>query len=100
MYTSNLHLFLICSFPGKDYRTAKYKDELETLVEMDCVLQLVELQNIKIPSKAPIIPQLPKEVKPPIPKRDPLLQEKLRQKQKALKEKRKEKTKSDVVNGS
>ncbi|XP_072384883.1 engulfment and cell motility protein 2-like [Diabrotica undecimpunctata] len=44
-----------------------FNEELETLVEMDLKLQLIELQNVSIPKNAPPIPPLPKPVLPPKP---------------------------------
>lgn len=36
-----------------------YKRELKMLVDMDCALQLIELQNVTLPKEAPPVPPLP-----------------------------------------
>lgn len=50
---------------GRNIRTETFREDLNTLVEMDCVLQLIELQNVKLPSVPPIVPPLPSVPVPP-----------------------------------
>ncbi|XP_018580043.1 engulfment and cell motility protein 1 isoform X2 [Anoplophora glabripennis] len=52
---------------GSTKRSDFYQRELDELVEMDVMLQILELQNIRIPRHAPPVPPLPSETKPPIP---------------------------------
>ncbi|KAF2881598.1 hypothetical protein ILUMI_24573 [Ignelater luminosus] len=60
---------------GKQDRSSNFKKELEILVEMDCALHLLELQNIPIPKVAPPLPAVPPQVriKPPVPLKSPKL---------------------------
>lgn len=66
------HCFLV----GKEIRSDLYKRELKMLVDMDCALQLIELQNVTLPRDPPPVPPLPPGfgVKPVVPpKTDSLL---------------------------
>lgn len=56
---------------GNPRRSNYYNEELDTLVEMDLKLQLIELQNITIPKDPPEIPPIPKPVIPPKPESVP-----------------------------
>lgn len=60
---------------GKPERSSDFTNELETLLEMDCALYLLDLQNITIPNVAPIIPPLPTQMrtKPALPPKSPKL---------------------------
>ncbi|KAK5649209.1 hypothetical protein RI129_000238 [Pyrocoelia pectoralis] len=55
------------------HRSNEYRKDLETLLEMDCALHLLELQHIPLPETAPIIPALPVPIrlKPNIPTKSP-----------------------------
>lgn len=55
-----------------------YTKELDTLVEMDIRLKILELQNISIPLNAPPIPPLPEDTKPPLPPKPKNLKKKNR----------------------
>ncbi|KAF5304380.1 hypothetical protein FQA39_LY09759 [Lamprigera yunnana] len=58
---------------GNIHRSNEYKNDLSTLLEMDCALHLLELQNIPIPNSAPIVPPLPSciRLKPNVPPKSP-----------------------------
>ncbi|KAJ8954982.1 hypothetical protein NQ318_000413 [Aromia moschata] len=58
---------------GNNSRSDYYKRELDDLVEMDVMLQILELQNVRIPKHAPPIPPPPLEVKPPVPPKSEIL---------------------------
>lgn len=60
---------------GKEHRSSNFEKELETLVEMDCALHLLELQNVPIPNVAPPLPAVPPQIrnKPAVPPKSPKL---------------------------
>ncbi|KAB0800298.1 hypothetical protein PPYR_06038 [Photinus pyralis] len=47
----------------KPHRSEEYRKDLETLLEMDCALHLLELQHVSLPDTAPIIPALPAPIR-------------------------------------
>lgn len=53
------NITLVTVFLGKDNRSDLYMQELEILMEMDCALQLLEVQDLDLPKKEPKIPPLP-----------------------------------------
>ncbi|KAJ8971526.1 hypothetical protein NQ317_016796 [Molorchus minor] len=50
---------------GNKRRSDFYKRELDELVEMDVMLQIIELQNVRIPKHPPPVPPPPLQMKPP-----------------------------------
>ncbi|KAK4880933.1 hypothetical protein RN001_004252 [Aquatica leii] len=58
---------------GNRYRSIDYNKELDTLLEMDCALHLLELQNVPLPNSKPLVPPLPTYIrsKPTIPPKSP-----------------------------
>ncbi|KAF5298682.1 hypothetical protein FQR65_LT09662 [Abscondita terminalis] len=58
---------------GNPHRSDEYKKDLDVLLEMDCALHLLELQNVRLPNSAPVVPPLPSYIraKPTIPPKSP-----------------------------
>lgn len=67
---------------GKEIRSDLYKRELKMLVDMDCALQLIELQNVTLPREPPPVPPLPPGfgVKPVVPPKTDSLLRKIKKK--------------------
>lgn len=66
-YLFNNNTLLIIT--GKEIRSDLYHKELKMLVDMDCALQLIELQNVTLPKEPPPVPPLPPSLgpKPAVP---------------------------------
>ena len=51
--------YLLEKKPFEDYKSAKFSEEMELLLGHEVRLRLLDLEDVELPCKAPIIPPLP-----------------------------------------